>query len=222
MSKPISALTLISVGALMLSSLAASSALAALPNILPTTAGITFHSEGGTSGMGSITSGMTVGTAETTGTEGDAGIFKTTFEKAKQALLGTCTSVGQASGSILVEGTYKVVAADLHSKEIAALLLLLNPQVEFTCGATSFALAGCVAGELTRASELSTLLTTTFNVVGSDNEIISYLNASDEPEACQLITKIGAGSTELSSLQMTQNLSKFTESGKNIEALLML
>jgi hypothetical protein len=197
------------------------------PKLLPTTAGITFRSESGKSGFGSaglteITSGSSLGASETTGTEGNAGKFSTTFATVKNALLGTCTGVGQSSGNVLVSGTYKDVNADLNSKAIVAVLFLLSPQVEFSCGTTAIAVNGCVAGELTDVSELTTLLTAALNRVSNDNEIVTYLNAGDAPEACQLLVKFGAGATELSAEQTTQLLSKFEEGGKAIEVLLML
>jgi hypothetical protein len=212
---------------LTLAAAAAATASAVLPNVLPTTAGIKFTSTSGASAFGSaglteVTSGSSTGTSESTGTEGNAGNFKTTFATVKNALLGTCTGVGQSSGNIVVSGTYKDVNADLNSKEIVAVLFLLSPQVEFSCGSTAIAVTGCVAGELTKASELTTLLTATLNRVSNDNEIITYLNASDVATACQLLAKIGAGATELSAQKTTQTLSKFEEGGKAIEVLLML
>jgi hypothetical protein len=206
----------------------AATASATLPNILPTTAGITFISANGTGVFSNpfleITSSDSAGTFESTGTEGNAGSFKLTFEGTKTALLGTCTGVGQASGHILVSGTYKVVSADLPLpvREIVAILFLLSPQVEFKCGTTGIAVNSCVAGELTRTSELANFLAATFTRLPTDDEIITYLNARDAPEACQLLGKAGAGVTELWALETTQDLSKFAEGGKAIEVLLML
>jgi hypothetical protein len=212
---------------LSLASAVAATASATLPNVLPTTAGITFTSSSGKSAFGSaglaeVTSETSKGTSASTGTEGNAGTFKTTFEKTKQALLGTCTGTGQSSGNVLVEGTYKDVNADLSGKEIVAVLFLLSPTVQFTCGSTAIAVEGCVAGQLTKASELTKTLTATLTRVSNDNEIITYLNASDVATACQLLAKVGAGSTELSAENTTQTLTKFEEGGKAIEVLLML
>jgi len=199
-------------------------------NILPlgtSSAPITSHSESGesifgTKGLTEVNSKTSLGTAESTGELGNSGGFSETFYTVKQPLLGTCTGVGAQSGTVPVRGTYKDVDAALAGKLIAAVLFLLT-QVEFSCGSTAVAVAGCVAGEVTPLEKLTTSLTVTLAIAGSpaDNVITSYLTSSGLQEPCELLAKVGAGSTELSAQETTQTLSEFKQSGKAIEVLAM-
>jgi hypothetical protein len=173
----------------------------------------------GSSGLTEVTSASSLG--ESSGTEEQGGAFHTSFLGVKNALLGTCTGVGDGSGVVLVLGSFRVRDADLAGKLIVAVLFVLAPQVEFVCGGTAISVTGCVAGNLTPLSELTTLLTITLNRVGNDNEITSYLSETGLPEFCLLLSKAGAGATELSAQQTTQDLTGFKQNGSAVEVLVM-
>jgi hypothetical protein len=221
-------LTLTATFAFALASLTATASAETLPNILPlgtaaeplTYNTSSLHASFGSAGLTEVTSASSLGTAESEGTEGNTGNFHESLSGYKNALLGTCTGTGDASGIVLVSGTFQLKDADLASKLIVAVLFLLN-QVQFLCGTTAITIAGCEAGNLTPLNTLAKTLTIALNRVGNDNEITSYLSSTGLPQFCLLSAKVGAGATELSAQNQTVELFNFTQGGAAVEVLVM-
>jgi hypothetical protein len=199
-----------------------------LPNVLPLSTAekpgtFTYSSSAaafGTAGLTEVTSPSSLGESTSEGTEGNAGSSHDAYFGVKNALLGNCTGTGDGVGIVLVLGRYEERDADLAGKLIVAVVFLLD-QVQFECGTTMVTTAGCVAGNLTPLSELTTLLTDTFNRVGNDNEITSYLSSTGLPEFCLFLAKIGSGATELATQSQTTLISNFKGGGTAIEVLVM-
>jgi hypothetical protein len=206
----------------------------ALPNILPnaSAAEVLKHKGGGSSeskfgnGIVELSSPRSEGEGE--GNTPKSGLFVNHLDEVESALSGTkCTGLHDtAEGTITVLGTYHIRDYKAGSSLRTAAILILLP-IHFTCGTTLPVLivgSGCVAGKVTPESALTKTLTVTFDAGsnGKDNEIITVLNeANTAEEACQLLSKEGAGSTKLSFYTSVLNLGGFEQNSKAVEVLVM-
>jgi MFS family permease len=138
--------------------------------------------------------------------------------------LGTCTTAGDAAGVILAIPIWHWTRPYLvNGTWFAAWVLLLLTPIQFSCGSVPVVVSGCLAGALSPESILTTLLTATFAVSGSDNKIISVLNEAETGEVtCQLLASVNGGATVLSSVEVTGTLSGFKKGGVATEVLVML
>jgi hypothetical protein len=160
-------------------------------------------------------------TGETSGEETRLGLFHVHFIGVKQALLGTCTGTGEASGVVLALGEYHIYwDPDLG----IVVVVFLVKQTQFSCGSTSVTVEGCAAGSVTPESTKTNTLLGVLATAGSppDDTIITVLNSENTAEfGCYLLTKVGAGATELAALQSTQLASGFEQNGKQTEVEVM-
>jgi hypothetical protein len=214
---------------LVITAITATTALAAatLPSLLPeATAGspVTAVSESkesvfGSPGITAVTSASSLG--ETSQTSLKLGTFHTSFLAFKNALLGTCTGTGDASGVVLVLGEFHFRDNSLSSP-LTVVVFLLKPSVQFVCGTTAVTLTGCMAGGVTPTNTLTKALEEVLATANGDNDVVTVLNEENTAqEACQLLSKVGAGATELAALQSTQLVSGFKHNGAAVEVLVM-
>ena len=215
---------------LAFTSIAASLAQAAEPNILPegtAAAPLTAESSSGTSVFGSsileVSSAKSEGTLS--GNSPKLGSFQVQFLESKNVATGVkCTGLSSLDGTgvILVQGTFHIRDYKAAGALKTAAIFLLLP-VHFSCGPTLVIVLGCVAGALTPESTLAKTLTVTLAVSGKDNTIITVLNeANSAEEACQLLFAAEGGSTfKLSSEATTQTLTNFKKGGAAVEVLVM-
>jgi hypothetical protein len=196
---------------LAIAAIASASASAALPNILPATAG--FTSTSGTTEFGSgITAikssadkGSGVGTAEKKGT------FTNTFEKSKDQLGNTCTGLSDGTaGNVTVKGTFHI---RWNTPKTVPLILFLLEEVHLTCGLILIKVKGCVAATLlgTFNSPVATL-SADLTVVEKDNTPITVENETNTgTENCELKAEINDEKPGLSSESGVETLAGFTK-----------
>jgi hypothetical protein len=213
---------------LAITAITATTALAAatLPSLLPeatsanpvTAVTESAKSEFGSPGITAITSTSSLG--ESSQTSLKLGAFHVKFLGVKNALLGTCTGTGDESGVVLVLGEFHF-RDNSQPSPLTVVIFLLN-QVQFLCGTTLITVGGCVAGAVTPESTLTKTLEETLKTANGDNSIVKVLNEENTAEeACQLLSKAGAGATELSAEQTTQLVSTFKQKGEAVEVLVM-
>jgi hypothetical protein len=214
---------------LAITAITATTALAAatLPSLLPeataalpaTSVSESKESVFGSPGITAVTSASSLG--ETTQTTLKNGTFHTSFYTVKNALLGNCTGTGDSFGLVLVLGEFHFRDNSLTSP-LTVVTFLLKPTVQFVCGTTVVTVEGCVAGGVTPTNTLTKTLEEVLATANGNNDVVTVLNEENTAqEACQLLSSVGAGATELSAQQTTQLVSGFKQNGAAVEVLVM-
>lgn len=218
-----------------LSMAASASGLAALPELLPEATvanplGFTSLSKTSvfTVGAVGIVSKKSKGTS--TAFSPKLGAGRMVFEETESGVVGTCTSTGQAAGTVAVTGTFHVRDANETVGAVLTLIVaiafLLTP-VTITCQPTNIqiALSGCVAGLVLppysrKTKELIVDFEKTF--IRNDEKIIRILNeANTAEENCEMKASVEGGAMELMSLETTQTLTGFSKGGVAVEVEVM-
>lgn len=204
--------------ALAILALAATSALAANPTLLPN-GGESASTSGATvfgSGITQVKSSKDTGTAKST-TE-KLGTFTNVFEGSKDVLGRTCTGLeDKTAGNVTVTGEYHVRYWGLSKGEKnVAIVFLLNP-VHFSCGTTLIKVKGCVAGQVAAAetNKLLKKLEVKLVVKEGDNVPIKIDNdANTAEENCELKAEVNDEAVALSSEEGTETLTFKNALGK--------
>jgi hypothetical protein len=197
---------------------AASSASAAVPNILPT--GAAFNNTSGAtefgSGITAIKSAKDKGKGTITAEK--EGTFENIFEGSKDQLGRTCTGLSDAiAGNVTVTGKLDVRWDTTLTK---VLVLFLLDEVHLACGTTLIKVKGCVAGQYLSALNVPLKEGLVDLIVKEgDNVPITVENAADNgTEKCELKASLNEETAILSSESGTETLKEITKglgAGKN-------
>jgi hypothetical protein len=135
----------------------------------------------------------------------------------------TCT--GSGKGEIVVSGTFQLrwwgKAITEHK---VAFMTLVSKEVAFTCATASFALRGCIAGNVEPVnSGLKSTVSVLFRQEKGKQEIAEVFNAAGtEKEACKMELREGKGAFEPAGLKTTEALGSFVnKQGETINVEIM-
>lgn len=162
-------------------------------------------------------------TSSQTPTNKKEGTFTIDFAGSKCVELGktfTAKSTGDASGTILVAGTYKIVGEAATGNETAEVDLELSPTVKIECEGSApvkkIEVRGSVIGKLAKegAAGKGKSFALTIKTVGGAQEITEYDKDNGEKVKDTLETSIGGGfeaSTQNESAAVTLTTTSTTE-----------
>lgn len=234
-------LLLVVMAGLALSSISATSALAAKPELLPEATAekpITFVDSSGVVILRRLNgTGFDCETSTSTGsfTSLKLGTFKIVLEKCKDSGAKiTCTGLNdKTSGNITIEGEVhlwygllKSTKTDLHTA-----FVLLPKHIHFSCGGIELILIlGCVAGLVKEVNKFVKKLETVFESATNEkgeaipgvNDITSVLNEKGEWVKCILTADTNEAAEEVQmALLSTDTFEKFEQNKKAIEVLIL-